>query len=656
MNFIFKTASGLTLEKALTLEWLETNGLGGYASSSIINCNTRKYHGLLVANLPSLPDKYVLLDTLEDSVIVDGKESFLTAHQYPDFFQNGSFDCFQEFSCGTHPIFKFKFADFTLTKEILLIDGENTVLVKYKINSANQKVTLKIRPLFASRDFHALAKENTALNSVITSCNNGLQLTYYPNMPPLFLQTAPDCNAVKQELLWYRNFSYLQEQQRGYDFTEDLFTPVSLEFRLSDGEEVIFSCALEEQKERLAIKWQNEITRRNNRDRAMRGSELQRQLQKVGQSFIQRASNGNLSIVAGYHWFLEWGRDAMISLPGLTLYSGLEAECLIILKKFASQEKNGLIPNFLGETPEKNAYNSVDASLWFAWAIQQYYLKTSDLKAIKQHLWPTLRNIFCAYKNGTLHNIKAQSNGLLYAGDKVINLTWMDAVINDHAVTPRCGLQVEVNALWFNCLCFMRSLAAVLLDPIKPELETTIAAIKQSFVKTFWDAELGYLYDFVNSEEKNALLRPNQIFAVSLPYSAVPKKIAIKIIKAVKESLLTPYGLRTLAPSSPGYVGVYAGGNKTRDQAYHNGTVWPWLLGHFAEALLLIANNPQSVAAVLKPCFDALTKHLLEGGIGTIAEVFSGDRPHSPGGCISQAWSAAEILRLTYLLNMRGTP
>ena len=654
MKFVLQKSAGLTLEQALASEWLETNDLGGYASSSIINCNTRKYHGLLVVKLPELPNKYVLLNTLEDSVVLDGQEHFLTAHQYPGMLQDGSFSNFQEFTLDTHPVFTFKFATFSLVKEILLLHQENVVLIKYKLIADPQvTVKLRIKPLLAWRDFHALTGERPRLKITLTSCSAGVKLASQDCLPPVFVQAlAPHCT-ITREPLWYRNFIYLQEKLRGYADREDLLAPVNLELVLTSAQEVIVAGALQEQSD-LATRWQNEIMRRTNQQSLLRGSEVQRQLKKVGQSFLTHINRDVAAVTAGYHWFLEWGRDAMLALPGLTLYSGLEKTCLQVLRTFAAQEQDGLIPNFLGATLRENAYNSVDASLWFAWAVQQYYLKTQDLKGIVQECWPALKKIFYAYQQGTKYQIKMQESGLIYAGNAQTNLTWMDAAIDGVAVTPRYGLQVEVNALWFNLLGLMRSVAAVLLDPVKVDIERVMMAVKKSFATTFWCEKLGYCYDFVNEQECNSALRPNQIFAVSLPYSAIPKKNALKIVKVVQNHLLTPYGLRTLAVNDPHYQGTYGGDVKTRDRAYHNGTVWPWLLGHFGEAWLRVNDNPKAAAELFKPCLEALTQHLHEAGMGTISEVFNGSSPQQPGGCISQAWSVAEVLRLTYLLNMSG--
>jgi predicted glycogen debranching enzyme len=649
VNFSFKK-NDVSLEEALALEWIETNGLGGYSSSTILNCHTRKYHGLLVSKLENLPGKYVLLSNIEDIATIDANEFWLNVTQYPNHLHRTGYDYLQKFSLTTHPVFTYQLDDVSLVKEILMLQQENTILVKYRLANGNKKINLKLRPFTAYRNFHKLAKQNNFIQTKTEDCKNGKSIVAYQGMPKLFMQTDSKAD-FDSNAHWYHDFEYQLEQERGFDYHEDLFTYGTFTTQLASSE-IIFSFSLQEQPANLTEKWQIEIKRRQNLQKKSKGTPLQAQLKIAVESFFQKKPlDQSLKIIAGYHWFNCWGRDAMIALPGLTLYSGQENSCLAVLRNFAAQEKQGLIPNFLGTTPEQNAYNTVDASLWFGWTIQQYYLKTNNLSAIEQYLWPTLKNIFSNYKNGTLYNIKMLENGLLYAGNKDTNVTWMDAQVNGSPVTPRHGMQVEVNALWFNLLCFLLELATLIGDPITQELKPLIKLVKKSFVETFWDEGIGYLKDYVlpNNQQQDFAIRPNQIFAVSMPFSPLTKKIALQVMRTVKSHLLTPYGLRTLSPQDPRYIGIYSGDSVHRDSAYHNGTVWPWLLGHFTEGLLKLATKHQ-VAKIITPCATALTEHLKTTGIGTISEIFDGDAPHKPNGCISQAWSVAELLRLSYLL------
>jgi predicted glycogen debranching enzyme len=648
INLHYQQTRSAPLAGALSLEWLETNGLGGYSSSTISNSHTRKYHGLLVSNLIQPYGKFVLLSKLEDSVTVGDEEYFLSSSQYPNYFHDGSLLHFKEFTCNTHPCFIYQFGTTIIVKEILMLYEENTVLIKYKILN-NKQAVIKIRPLMAYRNYHALTKQNNVVNNDVIECNSGYRIDPYQGMPPLFMQF--NVNHDFDELpIWYNNFEYEEELARGFDFHEDLFSPGVFTVNLS--KELFFACGTHEQEEDIEAKWGRELNRRRRAITKYKGSSLQQQLQKVGQSFIQKdLQDDSYSIVAGYHWFVSWGRDTMIALPGLTLFSGQEKTFLAILRKYASQQLNGLIPNFLGESMETHAYNAVDVSLWFAWTIQQYYLKTKDLSSIKKCFWETLKNIFTCYQKGTMYNIKMQSNGLLFSGNSDTNLTWMDAMVNDKPVISRYGLVVEINALWFNLLCFLKELAQQFKDKIQLQLDPLIKVIPAEFTKVFWDGKLGYLKDFVNDQQQSSAIRPNQIFAVSLPYSPITLDIAKQVMKTVQTELLTPYGLRTLSPKDVNYIGHYDGDAISRDRAYHNGTVWPWLLGHFAEGLLKTTPKEQ-VIKVLSPCLEALSIHLKEvRGIGTISEIFDGDTPHRPNGCISQAWSIAEVFRLTILMD-----
>jgi len=648
VNLHYKQKEGSAIDGAMSLEWLETNGLGGYSSSTISNCHTRKYHGLLVSNLSQPYGKFVLLSKLEDILVIGDKEYFLSSSQYPGYLRDDNLSFLKEFACDTHPCFFYQFGTTILTKEILLIHEEDTVLVKYKVLNNKQGVTLKIRPLLAYRDFHSLTKENDVVSNDVIGCSLGRRIDPYPGMPPLFFQINVN-SEFSRIPVWYKNFEYSEEQARGFDYHEDLFSPGVFEVKLT--KELFFSSSVHEQEKSIETKWKNELNRRRRIVTKHSSNPLQQQLQKVGKSFVQKnLSDNSYSIVAGYHWFVSWGRDTMISLPGLLLSTEEEKIFLAVLKKYAAEERDGIIPNFLGFTKKDNAYNAVDVSLWFAWTIQQYYLKTKDSMSIKNYFWKTLKNIFFCYEEGTINYIKMQPSGLLWSGDSNTNLTWMDAMVNNIPVIQRYGLVVEINALWFNMLCFLKELAQQFKDEIEPKLSSLIKSIPAEFIKTFWDEKLGYLKDFVNDKTQDLAIRPNQMFAVSLPYSPLTLDISKKVMQVVHKHLLTPYGLRTLSSQDKNYIGNYKGDVIARDKAYHNGTVWPWLLGHFTEGLLKTMPK-QQVADILKPCLEALTKHLKCGrGIGTISEIFDGDISHVPNGCISQAWSVAEVLRVVILV------
>jgi predicted glycogen debranching enzyme len=658
-----------SVNEYLTLEWLDTNGLGSYASSTILNCHTRRYHGLLVAPLSQPAGKFVLLSKVDDFLYLNNKDHSLTAHQYPGYLHTGGYPFFRSFQLDVCPTFHYRCEAIKLTKQILLLREQNTVLIRYALDPQQdlpKNAALNVRPFIACRDFHALTKCNADLNTQTDICHNGIQLAPYMGMPTLYFQT----NAVFEffaQADWYRNFEYAAEQQRGFDFQEDLFAPGVMKILFDRKREIIFACSTQEQTKDLAQLWQEEVEYRVGQagaqrlpDKKVRERSAHPDLQnfkdllkKSAQQFLIQKENKQPSVIAGYHWFLEWGRDAMISLPGLTLYADKPQQCMDVLNYFAAHERQGLIPNFIASDPANNAYNTVDASLWFCWAAQQYYLKTKDLTAIEQQVWNTLKNIFNHYRAGTLYAIKQGEDGLIYLNDNTVNLTWMDAMVNGVPVTPRSGAAVEVNALWYNALCFMYALAKKLRDPIATEIKPLIKQVKKSFRKIFWDKKLGYLKDFVNEKESSAAIRPNQIFAISLPYSPLTKRMAKKTLHVVTENLLTPYGLRTLAPQEKNYQACYQGDGAARDAAYHNGTVWPWLLGHFGAAVLKFYWRKKA-RALLQPCLAALHQHLVQqAGLGGISEIFDGDAPHQPNGCINQAWSVAELLRLIHLMEQK---
>lgn len=674
-------------ENLLNLEWLETNGVGGYASSAVLGCNRRKYHGLLVGALASHVDKQVLLAKVDDSVMLNSNSAskYLSASQYVGYDDFSMYDILQDFSLETHPCYTYKINNqFAISKEILLLHGKNTVLIKYKINAISSNdtsndrsnnsdncLTLKLRPLFAYRSFHALSKENVFIQKTLRRLHlhnsYAWHMSFYENMPDFYINSSL---AIKPHIEvnydWYRNFIYQCEQERGYPSVEDLFNPCCLSFEIKPENlienpvEIILAFSLEEITQKLEDVWYEELQRRTQQNSHFTGSALQQHLKKVALDFLHyNYENNTCGVVAGYPWFLDWGRDAMIALPGLTLFNNHEKECFLILKTFALHMKNGLIPNFIGKNVldeidlNSNAYNSVDASLWFAWAVQQFYYKTQDLDAL-QELLPALIDIFKHFQNGTDYDIKMRENGLLWIGDKQHGLTWMDAMVNDVPVTLRHGFVVEINALWFNFLSFLYETSKLFTTEnclfLHNEIKMLLPKIRLHFCQVFYDTQLEYLYDFVTDDEKNSDLRPNQIFAISLPFSPLPQQLACKVMEKVEEHLITPYGLRTLSPQDPKYCGAYQGGQEKRDYAYHNGTVWPWLLGHCGEALLKVYSREQ-VVQLLQPSLKAIKQHLFTYGIGGIAEVFSGDFPYEPNGCINQAWSVAEVLRLTYLLN-----
>jgi len=649
--------SSLPQKEALDLEWLETNGLGGYASSTILNCHTRKYHGLLVANLKEPPGRHVLLSKFEDSLCMKGKEFFLSCHQYPGDFFPHNWDIIKEFRLVPYLEFTYQIGEVCIRKSIMLVDGEDRVLIRYDVGNCPRGV-LRLKPFLAYRGYHTLSKQNLFLHIKTYSIKNGFNIQPYDGMPPLYIQTS-----VKSQFLpspvWYNNFEYSREKERGYEWREDLFQPGILEIPIKRGSVVIVSSSLGISQGQLRRIWTAEETRRN---REIGSSEViinrfgeedrsyLRNLIAAGQQFLIKTPSHRPAIIAGYHWFGEWGRDTLISLPGLTFCCGRPEEGINVLASLGEFARDGLLPNYLSADEKENTYNALDASLWYFWAVQQMFKYTGDSETIRKQMWPMMKRIIRQFMAGTLFDIHVSDNGLLHAGEDGACLTWMDAVVGGRPVIARCGYPVEINALWYNALCFAAELAKLFGEDESP-FSDLIPKIQRSFQDTFWIESEGYLGDFLSDGFLDHAVRPNQIFAVSLPFSPLSPSQRRQVVNKVEHLLLTPCGLRTLSSKDERYKGRYAGDAASRDRAYHQGTAWPWLLGHFGEAYLNVAEDKTAAKAFLLGYLRSfLSQHLTEAGIGCISEIFDGDPPHLPHGCISQAWSAAELIRLYSLL------
>jgi predicted glycogen debranching enzyme len=640
---------------SLRHEWLDTNGIGGYASSTILHCNTRKYHGLLVAALSEPAGRFTLLSKFEDTLITRKGEIALSCNQYPGVIHPDGYKIFHEFRLEEGPVSIYRTEDYTLSKSILMIQGENTVLVRYHLMQGSSLVTLRINPLLAFRRHHEFKQEDAYLNPTPSSIFHGFQIKPYHGLPALFIQASRK-PAFHADPNWYRNFEYSAEAERGYDHHEDCFCPGRLEIRLHPGENVIVSASLNEQTN-LTGAWEEEMILRQSN---ARGAEAVARaagdndftaplpaLIRSGRHFpIRTPGSGRVTIIAGYPWFDDWGRDTLISLPGLTFYSGRPELGAEILKAVAPHERDGLIPNCFAADPAHHAYNSVDASLLYFWAVQQFLECTGDRETVRIHLWPVLKRILDKFMTGTRFDTYMASDGLLHAGNRHTQLTWMDATSHGEPVTPRHGFAVDLNALWYNAIRFADEFAGSLEEslPWPPDLA---ARIQKSFCNTFWMKQEGCLGDSFSDGILDRSIRPNQIFAVSLPFSPLTKAQKKQVVEVVRRELFTPFGLRTLAPGDPAYRGRYEGDQPTRDAAYHQGTVWPWLLGPFGEAVLRVADDKKAAARELAGALRPLLEYSLTGpGLINVPEIFDGDAPQRPNGCPAQAWSSAELIRL----------
>ena len=643
------------LHTALRTEWLETNGLGGYASSSIHNCNTRKYHGLLVAGLADPAGRFTLLSKYEDSVVTASGEVSLSSNCYPGVMHPDGHRHLTGFHLAEGPVFSYQIQGMKIRKRILMVQGQNTVLVEYQLEQAEGPVTLRLNPLLAFRRHHELKQEDAYIHTVPTLLADGIGIHPYDGLPPLFIQASQPPTFAAHPV-WYRNIEYFLEAERGYDYHEDCFCPGSMEITLHPQDRVIISASLSCQPDLHAL-WETETLRRHATTRAAAAvaheigdTDITHPLPALIRSglpfTIRTPGAARATIIAGYPWFDDWGRDTLISLPGLTFYSGRPELGIEILKAVAPHERDGLIPNCFAADPEHHAYNSVDASLWYFWAVQQMRECTQDRKTLQEILWPVLKRIATRFMAGTHYDVFMTPEGLLHAGNRHTQLTWMDATSYGEPVTPRYGFAVELNALWYNALVFCEALAKDFNETL-PWPDDLTKRLKAAFVATFWLEGPGYLADSLADGILNEAIRPNQIFAASLPFSPLSAPQRKRVVETVWKELFTPYGLRTLSPHDIAYRGRYEGDQPTRDACYHQGTVWPWLLGHYGEAVLRTSRNPAKAARELTQSLQPLLDYSLTGrGLINVPEIFDGDAPQRPNGCPAQAWSSAELIRL----------
>ncbi|HET9409294.1 MAG TPA: amylo-alpha-1,6-glucosidase [Candidatus Sulfotelmatobacter sp.] len=637
------------LESALAREWLETNGLGGFASSTIVGLNTRRYHGLLVAATPLL-GRFVLLSKLEEVLRIDGDAYELSANQYPGVIHPQGFQYLAGFRLDPFPVFTYEIEGIRIEKSVFMVRGENSTVIQYELKKNNhpespKSLRLELRPLIAFRDYHSTTHENSALNSNVQTRPQLAIVAPYQGLAPLHL--AHDAAELRKTGYWYRNFEYRVEQERGLDFSEDLFNPFSLTFDLRLRPQASVIASTEERDISRAAEFRRaEIERRGKSLVSIPSADgFAKTLATAADQFI--VSRGNQkTVIAGYHWFTDWGRDTMIALPGLTLTTGRHEVAREILRTFARHVDRGMLPNRFpdgGETPE---YNTVDATLWFFEAARAYLAATGDSDFLRDELYPVLTDIISWHVRGTRYGIKMDPSGLLTSGEAGVQLTWMDAKVGDWVVTPRQGKPVEIQALWYNALCIMADMAQNFGDKAgRKHYRNSAALTRWAFNQLFWNEQTGCLFDVVNGGAPDPSIRPNQIFAVSLPHSMLSNECARAVVEKVREHLLTPYGLRTLSPNDPQYRGHYAGSQYERDGAYHQGTVWPWLLGPFITAYVRVHGKSDAVKSQVAEWLAPLKAFAQSQGLGQIPEIFEGDAPHRPCGCVAQAWSVAEILR-----------
>lgn len=639
MSYInFDKSQLVNLEYSLNRELLRSNRAGSYANSTIINCNTRKYHGLLVTPQPGIDNEnHVLLSSLDETVIQMDAEFNLGIHKYPGGIYNPKGHKYlRDFVTEPYPKMTYRVGGVILTKEMVFTTREDRMIIKYTLVEAHSPTTLRLKPFLAFRNIHELSKENIFADKKFEKIARGIRVRMYHGYTDLFMQISRE-NEYTHVPDWYYNIEYQEEMDRGYDYQEDLYIPGFFEFEIKKGESVYFSAGTKElnpgsMKRVFNAELEKRIPRNN----------FANCLTNAAQQFIIKKGKDS-EVQAGFPWFGRSGRSTFVSLPGLTLVNGDTATCKAVIDTMISEMRGPFFP--IQGSGTSAIYSSADTSLWFFWTLQQYACATKDTKTIWKDYGSRMKAILEAYKDGTEFNIRMDTDGLISAGLHGTPLTWMDAVSNCKPVTPRTGKTVEVNSLWYNAICFALEIASANGDKAFCKKWQVVAdLIPVSFVKVFWSTERRYLADYVDGAYTDWAVRPNMVIATSLPFSPVSEEIRKEILSRVKQELLTPRGLRTLSPNSPVYKGSYLGSPAEREAAYHQGSVSPWLLGHFTEGYLKI--HGKSGLSLIKSLYEGFEPVMTEHGIGTISELYDGDPPHAGRGAISQASSVAELLRI----------
>ncbi len=667
-------------DDALSREWLTTNGIGGYASSTIVGANTRRYHGLLVASFPPPLERQIVLSKVDEELVVERGYYPLCTNEYPnDVIHPDGLHYVHSFhlDCGI-PTFEYRIANVRLTKQVWMEHGRDTVYVLYRLIESPCDVKLLLRPFCAFRGYHRDGCRHGQEEYVADQRGEG-RIAIESAHAPYSLKVLVPGASFEPAQDWYYSFIYRADRERGFDCMEDLYTPgiFVTELSVGDSASLIASCERTDPDPDVEAALDRELSRRRAVARSERRS-FRKNLLLAADQFVISEPDGRIgvsdhsslithhenlaglprlwsksksmskskskspsAILAGYHWFTDWGRDTMISLPGLLLSTGRFDEAHDILLRYIRCADGGMIPNRFTDQGAVE-YNTADATLWYFHALYSYMRASGD-DEIMAEVFPSLVDIMDWHFRGTRFGIHVDpKDGLLFAGREGSQVTWMDARVNGCPVTPRIGKPVEINALWFNALNLMASWAGYARSSGDFYMHAA-ERCRISFRRRFWNEDAGCLFDVVDGPAgDDPSIRPNQILAVSLPYSPLDSRQRKSVVDIAERELLTPYGLRTLSPGDPSYVGEYHGGPAERDRVYHQGTVWPWLLGPYADAHYRVYRDRNYIARLLRP----FRKHLLEAGVGAVSEIFDGDAPHKPAGCISQAWSTAEILRI----------
>lgn len=656
-----------SLEPLLTREWLVTNGLGGYASGSISGVVTRRYHGLLISALPAPHGRMVMLNHISEQLLLpDGTKVQLGSEERAEsVLEIPGAGHLMEFRLDQGlPVWRFEINGVILEKTLLMLHMQNTVHVNYRIVSGKGPVTLQVRPSMHFRPHEAAVSEELHKPYVLTVTNDHFEVSAGQDIPSLRMMFDGEHATFTSDKGSVREIYYRIEAERGYDSRGLLWSPGYFAAELDGDHEATLVASTEAWQTILALKPKEAVDAEKERRRRLVAAACPETVDQEISEFVlaadqfiitpagrvedaarARASGDEVrTVIAGYHWFTDWGRDTMISLEGLTLSTGRHNEAGWILRTFAHYVKDGLIPNLFPEGEKEGLYHTADATLWFFHALDRYVSLTGDRETLRLIL-PKLKSIIDYHLRGTRFNIGVDpKDGLLRQGQEGYQLTWMDAKVDGWVVTPRRGKAVEINALWYNALCLMEQwLREEEGDEAAGRITEHAQRARESFNKRFWYEQGGYLYDVVDGEKgDDASCRPNQVFAISLPNPVLNRDKWEPVMQVAQERLLTPMGLRSLAPGSPDFKAKYFGDLRARDAAYHQGTVWAWLIGPFIDAWLKINDNDTKGA---RRFLEGFGNHLNEACVGSISEIFDAESPFTPRGCIAQAWSVAEVLR-----------
>jgi predicted glycogen debranching enzyme len=646
------------LEPHIRQEWLLTNGLGGFASSTVVGCNARRYHGILcAATLPPV-GRVMALNRVGEILCLDGNNDQLlelSVNQFRESMHPRGDRYLRRFELEDVARWEYEVGGVRVVKELQLPWLQNVAVLRYTITpNARRKVQFSVLPFVSMRDFHGMRRAQDASFQTHTS-ERGLSVTQGNNT----VHIQSDVGTYQAQPGWWYGHVYRIESERGMEDAEDLFNPGRLE--IESETDAPMTLTIWAAMDSIGMPdWDAELNRRREAvlsactdpENATAGPSAVctsqsmpiRKLSRAANDFIVYRKNprggDGTSIIAGYPWFADWGRDTMISLPGLLLTPGRFHQARQVLTVFAEYVSGGMIPNRFDDYTNQPHYNTVDASLWFIHAAFEYGRLANDSHTFETVLLPACKEILKGYRDGTrFHIVMDPADALITQGDPTTQLTWMDAKCDGIAFTPRQGKAVEINALWYHALVLMG----------EKELAATV---RESFQKTFWISPFRGLCDVVDGQRKDVSIRPNQIFAVSLPNSALTNDQQHAVVEVVKRELLTPMGLRTLAKSDPRYIGRYAGPVRQRDEAYHNGAVWPWLIGGFLDAYLRVNNESTASKEQVKQWLAPLIASMDEACIGQLHEICEADEPHRPVGCFAQAWSVAEVLRIAVKVGM----